>query len=60
MLISLICRFKYLPNHDDKITVKALLSGHLQDLPKVGVGGALYRGCPLNRSFKNCAMFVND
>ena len=31
-------------------TVKPLLSGHLRDLPK----------CPLNKGFKNCAMFVND
>ena len=31
-------------------TVKPLLSGHLQDLPK----------SPLNRGCKNCAMFVND
>ena len=31
-------------------TVKPLLSGHLQDLPK----------CPLNRGCKNCAIFVND
>ena len=38
------------------ITVKPLLSGHLQDLPKC----PLYRGCPLNEGCKNCAMFVND
>ena len=38
------------------ITVKPLLSGHLRDLPKC----LLNRGCPLNRGFKNCTMFVND
>ena len=38
------------------ITVKPLLSGHLRGLPKY----LLNRGCPLNRSFKNCTMFVND
>ena len=37
-------------------TVKPLLSGHLRDLPKC----PLNRGCPLNGSCKNCAMFVND
>ena len=30
--------------------MKPLLSGHLRDLPK----------CPLNRGWKNCAMFVED
>ena len=38
------------------ITVKPLLSGHLQDLPKCPFN----RGCPLNRGCKNCAMFIND
>ena len=38
------------------ITVKPVLSGHLRDLPKC----LLNRGCPLNRGFKNCTMFVND
>ena len=37
-------------------TVKRLLSGHLWDLPKCPFN----RGCPLNRSCKNCVMFVND
>ena len=36
--------------HILKSTVKPLLSGHLQDLPK----------CSLNRGCKNYAMFVND
>ena len=31
-------------------TVKPLLSGHLQDLPRV----------PANRGCENCTMFVND
>ena len=36
-------------------TVKpALLSGHLQDLPKC----LLNRGCPLNRGFKNYTMLT--
>ena len=38
------------------MTVKPVLSGHLRDLPKC----LLNRGCPLNRGFKNCTMFVND
>ena len=37
-------------------TVKPLLSGHLQDLPKC----LLKRGCRLNRGCKNCTMFVKD
>ena len=36
--------------------MKPLLSGHLRELPKC----PLNRGSPLNRGFKNCAMFVND
>ena len=38
------------------ITVKPVLRGHLRHLPKC----LLNRGCPLNRGFKNCTMFVND
>ena len=38
------------------ITVKPVLSGHLWHLPKC----LFSRGCPLNRGFKNCTMFVND
>ena len=37
-------------------TVKPLLRGHLQDLPKC----LLKRGCRLNRGCKNCTMFVNN
>ena len=37
-------------------TVKPLLSGNLQDLPKC----LLKRGCRLNRGCKNCTMYVND
>ena len=37
-------------------TVKPLLRGHLQDLPKC----LLKRGCRLNRGCKNCTMYVND
>ena len=36
--------------------MKPLLSAHLRDIPKC----PLKRGCPLNRGFKNCTMFVND
>ena len=36
--------------------MKPVLSGHLRDVPKC----LLSRGCPLNRDFKNCTMFVND
>ena len=59
-----MCCFKYLPNRDDKITVKPLLSGHLQHLPKSGGGGGggvgHNIGCPLSKGFKNWAVFVND
>ena len=37
------------------ITVKPLLSGYLPDPPKC----VLNRGCPPNRGFKNCTMFVS-
>ena len=58
---SLICRFKYLPNHDDNITVKPLLSGHLQDLPKVGVGGRFIEGVRLIEVLKiaQCLLTIN-
>ena len=61
MLISLICRFKYLPNHDDKITVKPLLSGHLQGLPKVGGGGCFIEGVRLIEVLKiaQCLLTIN-
>ena len=60
-MLSLICCFKYLPNHDDKITVKPLLSGHLQDLPKVGQGGRFIEGDRLIEVLKiaQCLLTIN-